>query len=365
MFFLAWLLDYIVQLCETYNITMLLTFHNSGDWAGSFNQSNPFSAKLGGPLNSSVELWNSSIAQFYMNRLHKYIVSRWGYSTSIFAWELFNEVDYVQNGYQLLNEIGQWHILNSKIIRSFDAYDHLITTSIGSTIFLTPLSLFESMNFTQIHDYNAPDMVRMVENWIPLMISNYPNKPTFFGEYGLENGNYSCYADPTGISLHNEQWASLMSGAGGGGFNWWWDSYVDVMNLYYQYQGISSFVSGEQLDSYNYQTVSPIILLETPQYLTNYTIIPNIWEFIKPPVSNFTITTNKGIVPSELFLSVFEYGSQWNVQLRNPPNFYINCPYNKTEFIVEIGSISANPIITLVLDGNIILNQSSKYFIKC
>jgi hypothetical protein len=39
-----------------------------------------------------------------------------------------------------------------------------------------------------------------------------------------ESGQDSINEDPTGISLHNVQWASLVFGGAGGGFSWWWDS---------------------------------------------------------------------------------------------------------------------------------------------
>lgn len=43
-----------------------------------------------------------------------------------------------------------------------------------------------------------------------------------------ESGTDSENEDPTGISLHNVQWASLVFGAHGGGFSWWWDSFIFI-----------------------------------------------------------------------------------------------------------------------------------------
>jgi hypothetical protein len=71
------------------------------------------------------------------------------------------------------------------------------------------------------------------------------------GSGGSENAE-----DPTGVFIHNANWASLTAKAGGGGFPWWWDNYVDPLNLYWRWTGIAAFVKGEDLDARGYQPVT-------------------------------------------------------------------------------------------------------------
>ena len=55
---------------------------------------NPFnSAVSGGFLAAPQDLWNSTRAYSLFQRRFRYIVARWGYSTALMSWELWNEVD--------------------------------------------------------------------------------------------------------------------------------------------------------------------------------------------------------------------------------------------------------------------------------
>jgi len=55
---------------------------------------NPYnSAVSGGILSAPQDLWTNSQAYSLFQRRFRYIVARWGYSTSLMSWELWNEVD--------------------------------------------------------------------------------------------------------------------------------------------------------------------------------------------------------------------------------------------------------------------------------
>ena len=63
--------------------------------------------------------------------LLRYFVARYGYSTSIMAWELFNEVQFVDRIREKndWDTVGKWHDEMAKYVRSIDTNHHLITTS--------------------------------------------------------------------------------------------------------------------------------------------------------------------------------------------------------------------------------------------
>jgi len=183
-------------------------------------------------------------------------MARWSYSTAVHSWELWNEMDWIDNYANDVSQAAAWHSQFYAWIHLLDPNGHVITSSFAEDKNNQPVDAV--LDFTQIHQYSVPDFAESVQGYIPSHVSEY-NKPNFFGEMGVswESGSQSVGEDPTGISLHNVQWASLVFGGAGGGFSWWWDSYVDPQNLYYRYTGISQFLSGETLDTHQYQIVQP------------------------------------------------------------------------------------------------------------
>jgi hypothetical protein len=49
------------------------------------------------------------------------------------------------------------------------------------------------------------------------------------------------------IQLHNGLWAAPFSGFASTGMYWWWDNYVDPLDLWGQLKGVSEFFKGEDL----------------------------------------------------------------------------------------------------------------------
>jgi hypothetical protein len=91
-----WRLDYVVSLAEKLDICLLmctesfnlLTTKTSANlWYQSY-----YNKKNGGILDYPQEFFTNEQAKMdYKNRL-RYLIARYGYSTSVFAWEYFNEV---------------------------------------------------------------------------------------------------------------------------------------------------------------------------------------------------------------------------------------------------------------------------------
>lgn len=139
----------------------------------------------------------------YKNRL-RYIVARWGYSESIGAWELFNEIDNIQyrdpSNPIPASDIVAWHAEMAKYLKSIDAFGHLVTTSISHRD-LDGLNSIGDVDFNQKHIYNASSS-------IPSSILRYEKeygKPYVIGEFGREwdwSKNFDDYVPPTKQKVH-------------------------------------------------------------------------------------------------------------------------------------------------------------------
>jgi hypothetical protein len=69
------------------------------------------------------------------------------------------------------------------------------------------------------------------------------DKPLLLAEYGFATGAEDIDSvDQTGIHLHNGLWATLFSGHAGSGMYWWWDTYIEPLDLWDHYEALSNFL---------------------------------------------------------------------------------------------------------------------------
>jgi hypothetical protein len=89
-------------------------------------------------------------------------------------------------------------------------------------------------------------MGQFVPSWIQKLRPF--GKPCLFAEFGLVNERWGpsplADKDAEGVHLHNGLWSAMMSGAAGTAMLWWWDSYVDPQNLYWQFRNVAAFARG-------------------------------------------------------------------------------------------------------------------------
>ncbi|MGQ9733194.1 MAG: hypothetical protein ACUVX8_18205, partial [Candidatus Zipacnadales bacterium] len=128
----AWRLDHALELAEQNDLFVELTLNSHGqlrrDKFDAEWEYNPYSAANGGPCATPTLVWSNPIAKEMFRRRYRYIVARWGYSSHIMAWDLWNEIDLIDGYPQLLPEVAQWHTEMSAYLRELDPWDHLITT---------------------------------------------------------------------------------------------------------------------------------------------------------------------------------------------------------------------------------------------
>lgn len=189
--------------------------------------------------------------RMFKNRL-RYMVARWGYSTHIMAWELWNEIgsadrDAVRDHAQVVD----WNREMCRYLQSLDPH-HMTTTSLSSTEVWPEMWQVKENEFAQMHGYyyfseemkrDAKDMAGFMTKWLDEI--DHFNKPYLFAEFGIVPDKPDTHGlwdkDPRGVHLHNGLWAPMAYGAAGTGMIWWWFNYVDPKNLYFQFKPVADF----------------------------------------------------------------------------------------------------------------------------
>lgn len=248
----AWRLDYVLQLAQKSALKAMLCtqsfncFHAVQPfpaWA-----ENPYNAANGGPLPSGSPFlfFTDPTAAALYKRSIDYLVARFSAFESVFAFELFNEVDLVDQFDA--NVVAAWHQQMLRHLQANDPNDHMRTTSFAFPPGFGNTWQLPELSFTQTHTYNAADMAAAFALFAPAKQAAY-GKPTWVGEFGTSNdGTVEHEEDPTGIALFNGMWAGLVTSAGSGAL-WWWDDYVDEFDLYGRFVGVAAVA----------QTLSPFV----------------------------------------------------------------------------------------------------------
>jgi hypothetical protein len=253
----TWRLDYVVQLAEKLDIHLLMctesynNFCTVSDVICTWDLSY-YNVANGGFLTKPSEFFVDERAKAdYKNRL-RYIVARYGYSTSVFAWEFFNEVD-ICDGYNTTVQL-QWIEEMSSYLRSLDVYNHPISTSYSNSDGDQAVQASTALNFTMTHNYGSSDIATMATQYTSKKQIMY-KKPTYMAEFGIGDENN----DKAGVSLHNGLWAPLFALGAGTSMSWWWDSWVDPNNLYPIFKPFSVFVSRLPLADYTWNVSDPTV----------------------------------------------------------------------------------------------------------
>jgi hypothetical protein len=243
-------LDHVLDAAEEEKVYIMLTLLNHGQFSGVTNPEwaeNVYNSRNGGMCDIPLQFFTSAEARaIYKNEL-LYIISRYGYSQYIFAWELFNEVDWI-DGYSMgAGFVTAWHREMAEFLHANDPYDHLVTTSYKYTTG-TPGYALESIDFCAPHSYQYSNV-----DFYPKLISELStisdryDKPVIFGEIGIDwqSGDSSYHTDYTGVTILQACWGGMLSGAGSAN-HWWWDSWIEAHGMWNLFRGAG--VYAEQMD---------------------------------------------------------------------------------------------------------------------
>lgn len=176
-------------------------------------------------------------------RFMRYAVARWGYSTSVAAWEYFNEMDPGKPTDRFYEEVGRY-------LDEIDIYHHLQTTSTWHPSARD--CRLEALGIAQAHHYLRPgeddfkDEVGAIVEKAAFLREHAPNKPALIGEFGLATDKWGLSddmkKDTEGVHFRNTLWASAFAGPSGTAMFWWWEQ-LDQQDAYRHYRPLSAYLS--------------------------------------------------------------------------------------------------------------------------
>jgi hypothetical protein len=354
----AWRLDRMLETAERLGIRVMACLETQQNlrreksW-GCFSYNRAF----GGPVDSPRDFFTSpEAARFFRHRL-RYIVARWGYSTSIFSWQFWNEVsacnDFVPEN------AAAWHRDMAAYLREVDPYQHVIHTNFGN---LDGNPLTDSLPGIEVmssNSYCRRDM-GYTAWWAAQRLGREYHKPFLLTEYGVGHHGGWMGEDPTGIIVHNGLWGALMGGAAGTGLPWGWSNWVDVGDFYHYWQPLAKLVKDVPFCKREWQPVQPtrFAMYHNEEKESFGTVFVEGWPRNysynldpREPAKVYQIPPDGRVVPQESLRAAL-WGGQSHTFATNWPRDGI--------FRVHVPEISWNqePKLEISLDGKVMLTQA-------
>jgi len=177
----------------------------------------------------------------------RYAVARWGYSTSVAAWEYFNEMDPGKPTDRFYAEMDAY-------LDKIDIYHHLKTTSTwhpsARDCHLVALDVAQAHHYLRPSEADFKNEVQAVIDKARFLRQHAPAKPALLSEFGLANDKWglSDYMkkDTEGVHFHNSLWASAFSGISGTAMFWWWEQ-LDLQQAYRHYRPLAAYLGDVSL----------------------------------------------------------------------------------------------------------------------
>jgi len=267
--FNAWRLDHVLEEAKKNGIYLMLLLTGQeeiGDYESDFwgrdqdhMQGSPYWDKYGGPLSHPKEFYTSEEALKLYKRKIRYIVARWGYATSIMAWEILNEPDlatfyedssdYPRLAAELVREVATY-------IGTIDPARHLITS--GCFRYRSPAAAptlaLKEVDFNTGHVF-AADLEDQLLADLEFMRRKF-GKIFLVSEAGL-----TPFADDPGLtarSIHRALWCSYMMPYAGAAAPWWWEL-IERRDLYSHFRALSAFGRGEDRRGKGYESGKALV----------------------------------------------------------------------------------------------------------
>jgi len=255
-------IDAVLAMARKYNIRVKMTlehFRHLGDgrqqWAGK-----PIHhVSHGGPAKDIVDFFASPVSREQFKKKLDWYARRYANDPTVFAWELWNEFDAVQEmwkpeTWQQGGVALDWtQVMLGALHERFPKA--LATQSQGSfdldrkTQTYRTLCLIPNNDVAQVHRYldlgaklevcHGPVDV-LAADAVTTLVQFNPGKPVLLAESGAvepsHSGPFKLYErDKAGIILHDVLFAPFFTGAAGPGHCWHWDVYVAKNNLWWQF----------------------------------------------------------------------------------------------------------------------------------
>ena len=269
--------DKIIESAEKNGVYIQLTSHGDPYWiwdGSTYDES----------WNKTPQIFGSQRHLSYWKRNFRYRVARWGYSTSVFGWEAWNEHGHITPGMDVYNFYSKY----SSYQLQTDPYKHLRTTSQGSQAF-SPA--FWSSGFFDVANYHnymmgwfSSDLKNDEANfvyrqaWCLRDITKLTSGSSYCNDLGLGDGTKwsttfgnmpwvwgeidvgtNTWNEPNPLTktgegrvrmLHNLAWSGLFSPLGTTPIDWYWEGedVSTIANKLTQKKAVSSFFKDIKYD---------------------------------------------------------------------------------------------------------------------
>ena len=243
----------ILELCSERGIYVLLTLfdHRSFMTEGKEEYkwaNNPYHSISG--VNDLKDFYTNPIAKELVDRKIKYILSRWGYNSTLVAIQISSEIDnhYPNNdgfGWTIREECNEWtveRIANAKLIAPLK----LFSTSVSS--FRAGRQLFEDeqFDFSSIHQYTNSINNSYHHSKTTEFYKNNFQLPYLQTEVGI-GGVEPFGLRPYNSIHHNNMWSSSFSGAFGASVVYYFPTIHIKGKSFRHFMPIRHFFQGEKL----------------------------------------------------------------------------------------------------------------------
>ena len=260
-------IDSVLSLAKKYGIRLKFTLQHirsieaEDTKVESWSNSAFMAVENGGPFKNILDYINTPEGKkIYLDRI-KALSKRYKNNTQIFSWELWNEMDAVDD--------KDWFPFTAQILDSvkFLFPNHLVAQTLGSMHSVGADKRYEKLltlkndEYITVHRYLDPgtkwEQYDHVHGPIDLLISNAIQfvyrpgimKPIVANEHGAVEANHigpnKLYAkDSLGVFIHDMIFTPFFCGASGCGSMWHWDSYVDKQKLWYHYKRFNNVING-------------------------------------------------------------------------------------------------------------------------
>ena len=351
----AWRLDYVLELARQQGIRLMLCID-------SFNilrekdcyncwETTPHNAANGGPLQRPNDFWrNDEMDRLYRDKL-RYLVARYGASTTVFSWEFWNEVDVI-NTYTT-GPVQQWHKRMARYLRSIDPYRHLITTSYGRSEGDPAVDELPELDYAQTHHYGSPDIALTLARKQAEKAAY--GKPHYVGEIGADSGGARFEDDPEGVQIHDPLWVALATGGSGLAAPWYWEL-IHTSRLYGLFGAAARFTKDIDWPAEAIRPIPPQLEWQTlpspmPRKDLGLEAGPVSWQlddFNRPRTARIARDGASGELP----VAGIQHGLGGQRDKHNPVTFETDLPW-PTRLLVCISGVSGwgGAALRIELDG--------------
>lgn len=327
--------DTILDAADKNGVYVQMTLQHHGQYTEKTDpnwRDNPWNAANGGFLAHPDDFFTDARARHLTKLKYRYILARYGYSTHVMAWELFNEVQNIGEANSHFDDVVAWHKEMLEFLRAGDVNHHLVTTSY--TVPGQPLTKI-GLDFDQPHQYVAD----IISYFASLRGGDVP---LFTGEWGPADFK----TDLTEDFLHDGLWASLMTPVAGAGQFWFGDA-VQRGNWWSQFGSAGRFVHTLNVETLPVgMALASTVAADGPRGPLSFA--PDGW-------GNFTrdrvVVPASGSAPDLSGLSGFFQGKNHRDMMPKPITFVLDCAA-PCQFVLSLGDVAkagAHP--TLTVDG--------------